>query len=338
MHVLISGAGIAGPTLAFWLAKADIDVLRGDLSQILYDATKDNPKIAYLFNTTIVEVLENSDKRVKVQLSNGDVKDFDVLCAADGQWSTVRKMCFPSSAVTVVDKGLYCAYWTAPRAPQDNHYWNIYIALGSRGINIRPDPYGTMRVCMTRMPLDGSHKREWERASRSDRATKVNFFKKEFRDAGWEAERCLASLEDAEDFYFQAIKQIKMKFWSEGRVVCLGDTAYAPTPLTGMGTSLAVTGAYILAGELSNTTSNGEHPSMAFKRCEDIFRPFVEKIQNIPFFIPAIVHPATAWKRWILQSIISAGVKLANIAWFSSLFAGKEDKEDFVLPLYPKFV
>ena len=218
--------GQASPTSEF-------EILRGDLSSILYDATKDNPKITYLFDTTVTQVLENSDRCVKVELSNGDTSEYDVLCAADGQWSKVRKMCFPSSAVTVVDKGLYCAYWTCPRTNQDNHYWNIYVELGSRGINLRPDPYGTMRACMTRMPLDDTHKQEWEKASRADRATKIEFLKKEFSDAGWETKRLLEGLQDAPDFYFQAIKQIKMKSWSQGRVICLGDTAYAPTPLTG---------------------------------------------------------------------------------------------------------
>ena len=103
----------------------------------------------------------------------------------------------------------------------------------------------------------------------------------------------------------------------------------------GMGTSLALTGAYLLAGEISNLPSQ-DLPTEAFQRIESKFKPFVEKIQNIPFFVPAIVHPATAWKRWLLQSLISVGVRIANLGWFSSLFADNSDKEDFVLPHYPK--
>jgi 2-polyprenyl-6-methoxyphenol hydroxylase-like FAD-dependent oxidoreductase len=222
--------GAASPTSEF-------EILRGDLSSILYDATRNNPRIKYLFDTVIEEVLENSDRCVRVKLSNGDIQEYDVLCAADGQWSKVRKMCFPSSSVTVVDKGLYCAYWTCPRTSHDNRYWNIYVELGSRGVNLRPDPYGTMRACVTRMPLDEAHKNSWESASRADRASKISFLKKEFSDAGWETRRLLDGLDNASDFYFQAVKQIKMKSWSQGRVVCLGDTAYAPTPLTGTGRS-----------------------------------------------------------------------------------------------------
>ncbi len=71
------------------------------------------------------------------------------------------------------------------------------------------------------------------------------------------------------------------------------DAAHAPTPLTGMGTSLAITGAYILAGELSKL-KDGEHPSKALEAYESTFRPFVERTQHIPFFVPAIAHPRTA--------------------------------------------
>lgn len=102
-----------------------------------------------------------------------------------------------------------------------------------------------------------------------------------------------------------------------------------------MGTSLAITGAFILAGELSKI-SQDEHPSAAFERYEATFRPFVEKIQKVPFFVPAIVHPATAWKRWIIQTVVWAGVKVINTGCFSFLSSDGGDKEDFVLPEYEK--
>ena len=85
----------------------------------------------------------------------------------------------------------------------------------------------------------------------------------------------------APDFYFHAIQQIKMSKLSNSRVICLGDAAYAPTPLTGMGTSLAITVAYVLAGEL-NKLADGENPSKALEAYESTFRPFIEESQKIP--------------------------------------------------------
>lgn len=410
MRVLISGAGIAGPTLAWFLAKAgaritivekshcllpygqnidingsaitvinkmglmdqirrfnttekgtrfidprgrpfapfpvkqgssasftsEFEILRGDLAAVLYEATKDLPNVNYLFGTTIKEVVSNDDDTVKVELSDGDVQEFSLLVAADGQWSKVRKQCFPPECVNVVDMGMYAVYWTAPRLPSDNDWWNVYLALASRRISLRPDPHGTTRAMFTRMPCNDAQKNAWLEASKSDRQTQEELLRREFADAGWQAQRLLDAMDQASDFYFQPIQQIKLSEWSNYRVVCLGDAAYAPTPLTGMGASLAITGAYVLAGELSKL-GDGEHPSKALKTYESISRPFVEEIQKIPFFVPAIAHPETAWKRWMVQAFVWALSKVAATPWLVNGVDRNNNDEDFPLPQYPSF-
>jgi 2-polyprenyl-6-methoxyphenol hydroxylase-like FAD-dependent oxidoreductase len=45
--------------------------------------------------------------------------------------------------------------------------------------------------------------------------------------------------------------QVQLDRWSQGRVVVLGDAGCCPSPLTGLGTSLALVGAYILSGGLA---------------------------------------------------------------------------------------
>ncbi|MCJ1372009.1 hypothetical protein MMC20_003230 [Loxospora ochrophaea] len=314
---------------------SEFEILRGDLAKILYEATKDYPNVKYLFGTTIKEVISNNNDSVKVELSNGEVHDFDLLVAADGQWSKVRKQCFPPECVNVVDFGVHSVYWTVPRLPSDNDWWNVYTALESRIITLRPDPYGTMRTIFTCMPCNDAQTKAWREASKSDRKTQQELLRREFADAGWQAQRLLDSMDRAPDFYFQPIQQVKMSKWSHSRVVCLGDTAYAPTPLTGMGTSLAITGAYVLAGELSKL-GDGEHPSKAFEAYESTFRPFVEESQKIPSFIPAIAYPGTAWKRWLLQVLLGALSRVAAVSWLTNRF-DHDNREDFPLPQYPSF-
>jgi 2-polyprenyl-6-methoxyphenol hydroxylase-like FAD-dependent oxidoreductase len=187
----------------------------------------------------------------------------------------------------------------------------------------------------TFMPRTAMEEKTWREAGRSDRKTQGELLRQEFADAGWQSRRLLDAMDQAPDFYFHVIEQIRMSKWSSDRVVCLGDTAYAPTPLTGMGTSLAIIGGYVLAGELSKLES-GEHPSKALSAYEEKFRPYVEESQSIPFFVPAIMHPENAWKRWLLQSFASAISKVVAIPWVISRLGDPSSDEDFPLPPYPK--
>ncbi|MCY0970824.1 FAD-dependent monooxygenase [Chryseobacterium wangxinyae] len=66
---------------------------------------------------------------------------------------------------------------------------------------------------------------------------------------------------------------MKSPKWSEGRAVIVGDAAYCATPIAGKGTDLAMSGAYILAGEISTANSYQE----AFEAYENKIRPYVEK-------------------------------------------------------------
>ena len=311
------------------------EILRGDLAAILYGATKDHPNVTYLFDTTVKNVVSNNEDVVKVELSNGEVQDSDLLVAADGQWSKVRKQCFPPESVNVVDIGANVVYWTIPRLASDNDWWNVYQALGSRVITLRPDPHNTIRAMFTAMPSDDAQKNAWLDAAKGGRQAQETLLKKEFADAGWQAQRLLDSMSQANDYYFQVVQQIKMSKWSSSRVVCLGDAGYAPTPFTGMGTSLAITGAYVLAGELSKLNP-GEHPSKALEAYESKFRPFVEEVQKIPSFFPAVVHPGTAWKRWLFQTFIAAMSRVVANPWLANKIHSSND-DDFILPQYSSF-
>ncbi|KAH6105875.1 hypothetical protein HBI65_032030 [Parastagonospora nodorum] len=407
MHVLVSGAGIAGPTLAWFLAKrgacvtvlekakalfphgqsvdlqgsavtvvkrmglldevrkhntketgtqfidskgtpfapfpilegsgaslsSEFEILRGDLAAILYRATKDLPNVEYKFDSTIRTVVKNDKSSVEVELSDGSTHEYDILVAADGQWSKVRKQCFPSEAVRAIHKGMYAVYFTVPRISSDNNMWNIYVALRSRIVALRPDSHGTTRAMFTIMPNGPIQEKEWREAGRHDRKTQQELVRNEFADAGWHSQRLLDAMNQAPDFYFHVIEQIRMSNWSHSRVICLGDAAYAPTPLTGMGTSLAIVGAYMLAGELGKLGED-EHPSKAFDTYEDKFRPYVEKSQEISSFVPAVAHPGTVWKRWLLQCFVSGISRMVNLPWVRSRLGDSTNDEDFPLPHY----
>lgn len=186
------------------------------------------------------------------------------------------------------------------------------------------------------MPLSEEQRQEWHKASRGSREVQEELIRRDFADAGWHTPRFLKEMSNAEDFYLQPIQQIKMKHWSSGRVVCVGDAAYAPTALTGSGTTVAIAGAYVLAGELSKL-KEGEHPRSALEEYERLYHPHIDKIQDIPSFIPGVVHPNSAWKRSILRGAVALMAKAVSVPIIAKQFGEgdfEEDDKGFPLPIY----
>ena len=110
-----------------------------------------------------------------------------------------------------------------------------------------------------------------------------------FANVGWKVPVILKAMVDAEKLYFDEICQIKMSQWTKGRVALIGDAAHCAGFPTGMGTSLAMRGATLLADELLKAA--GAHES-AFANYNRIFHPVVEPIQDtieqgLDFLVPA---------------------------------------------------
>lgn len=83
--------------------------------------------------------------------------------------------------------------------------------------------------------------------------------------------RLLEELRATDDFFFHSADLIRLDRWFKRRVVLVRDAGY-PTPLTAWGVSLALIGAYVLAGELK--AAAGDH-CPALDTSERELRPFV---------------------------------------------------------------
>ncbi|KAI4629479.1 uncharacterized protein J4E87_003743 [Alternaria ethzedia] len=332
----IKEGGSASPT-------SEYEILRGDLAKLLHQATSSQSNVTYLFNTTVTQILQNDSSCVQVLLSDGTTRTYDLLIAADGQWSKTRSLVFPAQDVSIEHKGMYAAYFTIPRLPSDAPWWDIFVAKGSRTVATRPDPHGTTRAMFTFMPSTPAQELAWEKASRAGRAPQEKLVREEFADAGWVSKRLLDAMATAPDFYLHAINQVKMKRWSCNRVICLGDAAFCPSPCTGMGTSLAVLGAYVLAGELScvddlasPTTFDGL--TAALTRYEERFRPFVVQSQVMSRFVPEFMHPGSAWKRTVLHGFVRLVSMVLRWEWVGPWLGDTESRDDgFKLPEYAAF-
>lgn len=298
---------------------SEAEILRGDLVNILYKHTKDDVK--YIFGKHITAINQGLDN-VEVTFSDDESEVFDLLIAADGVRSTTRQLIFgdePELKFT----GLYNAWYTIPRIERDTQWARWYTAPGSRVMMLRPDNHGTIRASFSFLSDDKSY------LTQSDSEQK-KVLKDKLSGAGWEEKRLMEAIDNNSDVYFDGISQVHAPRWFDGRTGMIGDAAYCPTPLTGMGTTLAMVGAYLLAGELSRH----DHHEDAFSAYEKRMRPFVGKVQKLPPGVPWLAHPKS-----------KLGVKVVNTAasivasrpfkMIGKLFSSKEKevtKDEIELP------
>ena len=289
------------------LGTSELEILRGDLVKILYEHTKEN--VEYLFGNQIIALDEHQDG-VKVTFQNGEIRDFDLVICADGIRSRTRSLIFGDEPA-VKPVGLYVSYFTIPRTASDSRWARWYNATDARVIFMRPDNEGTTRASFSFM----SEPKGYEKLSQEEQKA---LLQEKFADAGWEAKRVLAELDNNADVYFDAISQVFAPRWSEGRCAMTGDAAFCPSPLTGMGVSLSVVGAYILAGELSRHDDHSD----AFAAYDKAFRPYVTEIQKLPPGVPRLAHPKTKLGIFFLNTILNV-ISSKFVIKIGELFSNK---------------
>ena len=296
---------------------AEMEILRGDLARLLYDAARE--QATFRFGDS-VQALEQDDASVTVTFASGRRERYDAVIIAEGVGSTTRDLLFAGeNEPRWMDMTI--AYLTIPRAADDDRLWRWYQAPGRRSVSLRPDTHGTARaMLMLQKPPGGEQAWDAERQKA--------FLRERFADAGWQAPRILAAMEGAEDFYFEVLRQVRMKRWSNGRIALLGDAAWCPTPLGGIGATLAITGAYALAGELSRT----DDVAQGFAAYERYMRPLVDKGQDIRKIVPRLMHPESRLGITILRSVLSLASRPIVRDVFAGLSFGKAAKP--VLPNY----
>ena len=267
----------------------ELEILRGDLAQILYDCTKED--VCYRFGDSI-KALEQHSGGVSVIFAGGTTETFDLVIAADGVRSATRQLMFGDEP-RFKSLGLYIAYMTIPRQENDTTWWRWYTAVNRRVLMLRPDNKGTIRASVAFIE-DSSETYEKRPVDEQK-----SILKAKLDGAGWEADRICKALDGTDDLYLDKVGQIKARRWSDGRVAMVGDAAYCPTPISGKGTTLAIVGAYVLAGELSRH----ERHEDAFSAYEKLMRPYVEEVQKLPPGTPGLVYPKTKTGVSVLNTV-----------------------------------
>lgn len=261
-------------------ATAEVEVLRGDLARILVDQTSGRAEYRYGDEIT---ALTETGPAVEVTFKSGRQESFDLVIAADGLRSTTRRLVVDPADVRVRSLGMEITYLTVARRPDDTDWWNWYHAPGGLGVTLRPDRHGTIRAVLSAIIYDRPGTARLSVVEQKDR------LREQFHGVAGQARRVLDALDDADDMYFESLAQIKATRWSRGRAGLIGDAAWCASPMSGMGTTLSIVGAYVLAGEIAG---HGDHRA-AFAAYERIMRPFADQAQKLPPGVPRIANPRT---------------------------------------------
>jgi 2-polyprenyl-6-methoxyphenol hydroxylase-like FAD-dependent oxidoreductase len=367
-NVLISGAGVAGPTLAFWLKAAGfkptlierapslrtggyvidlwglgydiaermglssaiervgyhvqelrivnhrgerltgfgtrvfreltggrfVTVGRGDLSRLLFEIVRNDTEV--IFGEEIVTLTEDEDC-IRVRLKQSGERCFDLLIGTDGLHSEVRRLAFGPEESFEKHLGYVVAAFEADGyRPRDEEVYVIYCEPGRMVTRFAMHDDRTLFLFVfaaddsfVPMMLDKSGQRA--------------LLRRKWKGCKWETTRILCELDHARDIYFDRVSQIKMESWSRGRVALVGDAAFCLSLMAGQGAGLAMTAAYVLAGELAKA---GGHHEVAFRNYELALGALIAAKQRGAERFAAAFAPRTAWGLFLRNQVIKA--------------------------------
>ncbi|WP_102416914.1 FAD-binding protein [Mycobacterium sp. 4858] len=256
----------------------DVELLRDDLVELLYGASQWTAE--YIFDDTITG-LDDDGTAVHVTFERAAARSFDLVIGADGLHSNVRRLVFGPEEQFIERLGTHAAIFTVPNF-LDLDYWQTWHYGDASMAGVYSARNNTEARAMLGF-MDAELRIDY-------RDTQAQFAELERRMAGdgWVRPQLLEYMRSAPDFYFDEMSQIKMDRWSKGRVALVGDAAYCCSPLSGQGTSVALLGAYILAGELAAATHDGTVDyELGFANYHKEFNDYVKRnqwlvVDNIP--------------------------------------------------------
>ena len=271
-----------------------VEIMRDDLSEIYYDATRAD--VEYVFGDSVTSIGEDGT----VTFEHGAPRRFDLVVGADGLHSNVRRLVFGDESAYSAYVGAYLAVASVPKEVGVPGESIMYNAPG-RGMGVggpaHLDDARMVFLFRTERPLDVHHR---------DTEGQKAVLRKTFAGLDPQVDRWLTELDRTPAFYFDSITQLRMDTWSRGRVTLVGDAGYCPGPAVGGSTSLAVIGAYVLAGELA--AAGGDH-ERAFAAYERELAGIVRDSRAFALGAAKVLIPRTRLGLWALLQ----GVRLINV-------------------------
>lgn len=306
-QTVIDAAGRRLATIPGTFTGGDVEILRGDLSQILYDRTAADCE--YVFGDSIASMSETPDG-IDVTFERAAPRSFDLVVGADGIHSTVRRLAFGPEDRYVTYLGHY--YALADLDGGDGGDGPVMYNEPGRMIAVG-GPKAPAFFVFASDPLD---------FDRFDTARQKQLLREAYRGARWRVPELMTKVPDCRDFYMDSLSLAAVDEYSTGRVVLVGDSAYGNT-LGGFGTGLAIVGAYVLAGELK--AADGDHRA-AFAAYQRQFLPYAKATRRTaagPFLAPGSALRMTM-RNWTFKSRILLGLMMRTTDRFATDIALKD--------------
>jgi 2-polyprenyl-6-methoxyphenol hydroxylase-like FAD-dependent oxidoreductase len=317
--ILVDDRGKEVGRLPAEVISGELEIFWGDLARILYEAVRED--VNYRFGIRVT-ALNDDGQRVEATFSDASTSSYDLVIGADGLHSGVRSLVFGPDDRYVTQLGQCFGFFDIQNRLRLDHC-GMACATSGRTVALQatdPDKPARASFYLTDPQL-GFDYRDTERNKR--------LFAEGFAGMGWEVPNMLDGLAEASEVYFDSIAQVHVESYSHGRVCLIGDAAWCASPRSGMGTSLAVLGAYVLAHELG--AAAGDHAS-AFATYQRLMAPFVVRCQKLAIDTLKMDNFSSGWR----GELRNVAMRLLRIPAVSKLVARQSLAvgRSFALPSY----
>ena len=291
---------------------------RSDLSRLLFGKIRGTTEV--IFGDEIAGLREGADC-VQVQFKHANERLFDLVIGADGLHSSVRKFAFgPQDRFEKQLGYAVAAFEVSGYRPRDD---DVYVIYGEPGRMLGRFALHDDRTLFLFVFADDVV----ALPGMFDLSAQKAILRERFGGGKWECPRILSELDRTQSLYFDRVSQIKMETWSRGRIALVGDAAFCVSLMAGQGSALAMTAAYVLAGELSKAAGRYEE---AFGNYELRLRAYVTSKQQGAERFSAAFAPRTQWGLFLRNQVI----KTCAIPGLARLAFGRDIIDTLQLPEY----
>jgi 2-polyprenyl-6-methoxyphenol hydroxylase-like FAD-dependent oxidoreductase len=290
---------------------------RGELAAAIYHALGN--RVETIFGDTITGIDQSTDE-VRVTFERHGVRPFDLVIGADGLHSRVRELVFGPEARFERYLGIkVAAFEVDGYRPRDELVYVMYSQVGHEVSRFALRNDRTMFLFTFADPDPGVP---------ADLAGQKALLRRRFGNSGWECPWILDELDATPDLYFDRVSQIEMdQSWANGRVTLVGDAASCVSLLGGQRSALAMTAAYILAGELHRAAGRYQD---AFAQYRQVFGPFVSMKQRAARRFAGAFAPKSSTALFLRNQLFG----LLSIEWIADLMVDREFSDRIALPDY----